>query len=48
MQDLVAYHWEFGKTVSKAEDFIRLSRKLRVMLNDSIQPTYILVFKSWT
>lgn len=29
-QDLVAYHWEFGKTVRKYEDFVKLSRKLRV------------------
>lgn len=33
MQDLIAYHWKFGKTVSKCEDFIKPSRKLRVMFS---------------
>lgn len=53
MQDLLAHYWEFGKTVSKSDDFIKLSRKLRMfsmfrrmfrsMFNASIHPTYVLV-----
>lgn len=46
MQDLLAQHWEFGKC-SKSDDFTKLSRKLRVVLNDSIHPTYVIVIKIW-